>query len=161
MPLAVIPTQEDHMNTMTMSDAIRLNTPDKAISSAAEAPPRPDGSIEEALMIIEARLKSEGRDKNELRSLIKELLANNREKKEMYRRQAEARMERQADNTVKSQMEADEREALIDRDYQLFVKILEKSEGMHPGPILLSGPKPMTSRPVKKRGLIRRLLGLR
>lgn len=117
-------------------------------------------SVAQALHALQVKLEVEDENKAEVRALIKQLILLNRDKKETYRRHAEARMERQAHNAAQGQIEADEREALIDREHGILFDIMAKSEGIHPGPISLAGERPPAP-PRRKRSLWRRLLGLR
>lgn len=147
-----------------MSKVLKLKPIDQAVLTATEGNgegegqkvdmlmPAPIDTVAQAFHALRVKLEVEHENKHEVRALIKQLILLNRDKKEMYRRQAEARMERQAHNTAQGQVEADEREALIDKEHAILFDIMAKSEGIHPGPISLAGERPAAPpRPRKRR----------
>lgn len=117
------------------------------------------GSLER----VAAAAEADARNKAEIDSLVAELIDLNREKKATYRRHAEQRLERQADNAAQSQVEADERETLIDKELDVYYRMQGKLKGIHPSKIMLPGMSqaPSPSAPRRKRGLLRRLFGMR
>jgi hypothetical protein len=135
------------------------------LNAAQELPPaeqpRIVGNVADALRALHGTWETETKNKAEVDELIRQLLTLNSEKKEAYRRHAEARIERNAHNTAQAQVEADEREALIDKERDVMMRIGGKLRGIHPHPIALAGQVPSNPRPPRKRGFLRRLFGVR
>lgn len=156
-----------------MNKVLKMKPIDQAVLTATEGndegiaqplPPPANDSLAELLRIAHARHEAEAladeKNKAEVDRLIGRLIQINEDKRTMYRAHAEARLERQAHNTAQGQVEADERDALLEEDGKVLFQIRQLLYGKYTQPIFLPRDEQRQSARPRKRSLWRRALGL-
>lgn len=155
MPLAVIPTQEDHMNTAQAKNPTMKVVPAAAPEEIDDQPRTNDASIAEVLRAAHARMEAETaadeKNKAEVDALIAKLIEINARKREIHRVHAEARIERQADAAAQEQVEADSRDAVLEQEGKVLFQIRQKLYGKYTLPIFLPGEQRPTVTPKAKK----------